>query len=139
MADVHTPKQRSKNMAAIKGRGNKSTEIKLVKFFKNHKITGWRRHYKKVCGTPDFVFLKNKLAIFVDGCFWHGCEKCNLKPATHTRFWHDKISTNKNRDKIINKKLKNDGWHIVRIWEHNIKRDNSRAFDRILLALGKYN
>jgi len=69
MTDVHTKAQRSKNMAAIRGRYNKSTELALITLFRANKINGWRRHSRHIFGTPDFVFSKNKVAIFVDGCF----------------------------------------------------------------------
>lgn len=91
MADIHTKEQRSKNMAAIKGKNNKSTEIALIKLFRINKITGWRRHIARLPGTPDFVFLKHKIAIFVDGCFWHNCPKCIVKPKQIENFGRKKF------------------------------------------------
>jgi len=125
MADVHSKKQRSKNMAAIKGKNNKSTEIALLKFFRSNKINGWRRHFARLTGTPDFIFPEQKIAIFVDGCFWHGCKRCNLRPKTHTKFWDKKISDNFKRDKLVNKLLKRKGWKVLRFWEHQIKNKST--------------
>ena len=71
MNDTFTKKKRSQIMKAVKSKGNISTEIKLIKLFKEKKIKGWRRNYK-LFGNPDFVFPKSKIALFADGCFWHG-------------------------------------------------------------------
>lgn len=132
MADVHTKTQRSKNMAAIRGYYNKSTELALIKLFRNSKIIGWRRHSRHVEGTPDFIFPKYKTAIFVDGCFWHGCPKCRTYPKTNARFWKEKIDVNRNRDKKVKKQLIRDGWKVLRFWEHEIKRNPNRVVRRIV-------
>ena len=71
MADTFTDEERSKIMWQVKSGGNKSTELKLINLFKGYRIKGWRRNYK-IYGKPDFVSPKKKVAIFVDGCFWHG-------------------------------------------------------------------
>lgn len=71
MADVFDSKKRSDIMSKVRSNNNKSTELALVKFFKENNITGWKRNYP-VKGHPDFVFLDKKIAVFVDGCFWHG-------------------------------------------------------------------
>ncbi len=105
MTDRITKEQRSRNMSAIKARGNKSTEMKVVNYFRDHGITGWKRHYKKIFGNPDFVFLNNKVVLFIDGCFWHGCPSHYYTPKTNKKFWSDKIKSNKKRDKNVNKIL----------------------------------
>lgn len=89
--DRISKQQRSINMQAVKSKGNKSTEGAFLKILKDYKIKGWRRHYKKVSGTPDFVFLNKKVAIFIDGCFWHGCKRCNSIPKTNKKFWVKKL------------------------------------------------
>ncbi|HED00406.1 MAG TPA: DNA mismatch endonuclease Vsr [Proteobacteria bacterium] len=123
MADTVTPKERSQIMAKVKGSGNKSTELKLIKFFKEYGIKGWRRKYP-LSGNPDFVIPKARLAIFVDGCFWHGCkEHCRL-PATNREYWVSKIDNNIKRDKKINKDLAGKKWFVIRIWEHELKKSN---------------
>ena len=135
MADVHSKKQRSKNMSAIKGRGNKSTEIALIKIFRSSKITGWRRNNKSLPGKPDFVFPKFKKIIFVDGCFWHGCLKCNLRPASNKEFWDNKLNLNKVRDRRKKRDLINEGWMVLRIWEHQLKKNPERTLLKILAFL----
>jgi DNA mismatch endonuclease (patch repair protein) len=71
-------------------------------------------------GRPDFVFKKQSLALFIDGCFWHGCLKCNLRPKTNIKYWAKKIQRNRNRDKIVKKQLEQEGWTVIRIWEHQL-------------------
>jgi DNA mismatch endonuclease (patch repair protein) len=123
MADTVTPKKRSQIMAKVKGSGNKSTELKLIKYFRKNSIKGWRRKYH-LAGNPDFVFPKARLAIFVDGCFWHGCsEHCRL-PATNREYWEAKIDRNLKRDKKITNELEGKKWFVIRIWEHELKKSN---------------
>ena len=122
--DKVTKTQRSRNMSAVKSRNNLSTEIRVLKLLREAKLTGWRRHYKKLRGVPDFVFPKYKIAVFVDGCFWHGCEKHRPLPRTNSAFWKEKISRNKERDKETTKTLKSKGWKVIRIWEHNLGKRN---------------
>jgi DNA mismatch endonuclease (patch repair protein) len=70
---------------------------------------------------PDFVFLKSRTAIFVDGCFWHGCPKHATKPANNRAFWRRKLSSNKKRDRVVNRTLRRSGWHVIRIWECELR------------------
>lgn len=103
-------------MQQVKSKHNISTELKLIQFFKSNSITGWRRNYN-LFGKPDFVFPSKKIAVFVDGCFWHGHNCRNLKPKSNTDYWINKILRNRNRDKLVTKTLTNEGWKVVRIWE----------------------
>jgi DNA mismatch endonuclease (patch repair protein) len=103
-------------MRQVKSSRNKTTEIKLILFFKAQAINGWRRNYK-LFGKPDFVFLKNKTAIFVDGCFWHGHNCRNTKPKDNKDYWTAKIKRNKKRDKEVSNYLINRGWKVIRLWE----------------------
>jgi DNA mismatch endonuclease (patch repair protein) len=131
MPDVFTKAKRSEVMSRIRGRGNKNTELALVKLFRRHKITGWRRH-PKIFGKPDFVFPKFKLAVFVDGCFWHGCPKHATKAATNRAFWKNKFARNQARDRIVNRTLRRLGWTVLRIWQHELSRKNETcSFRRI--------
>ena len=116
MADVFTTEQRSQVMRQVKSSRNKSTEIKLIGFFKANHITGWRRNFK-LFGKPDFVFPKTKQAVFVDGCFWHGHDCRNTKPKDNKNYWTQKIKRNKQRDKEVTKHLKQNGWTVTRFWE----------------------
>ena len=97
MADVFTKKKRSQVMAAIRSRGNKDTEVKLAAILRASGITGWRRH-QALPGRPDFAFRRERLAIFVDGCFWHGCPKHGRKPTSNRTYWLPKLRRNRERD-----------------------------------------
>lgn len=119
--DKISKEQRSKNMSAIRSTGNKTTELKIIKIFKDYKITGWRRHKKGVFGSPDFIFPKLKVVLFVDGCFWHGCKKHCKMPKTNKKYWTSKIERNKQRDKEVNRYYKKEGWKVVRVWEHDLR------------------
>src|SRR6266850_3377574 len=97
MPDVFTKAKRSEVMSRIRGRGNKDTELALAKLFRAHSFGGWRRS-QPVFGKPDFIFPKLKLAVFVDGCFWHGCPRHATKPKNNRAFWRRKLSSNTARD-----------------------------------------
>ena len=118
---MQTTKIRSKNMKAIRSKGNKSTELKLVELFRENKITGWRRHLP-LPGKPDFTFRKEKLTLFVDGCFWHRCPKCYREPKTNVDFWKNKIEKNVRRDRTVTNELKQAGWSVIRLWECQLKK-----------------
>jgi DNA mismatch endonuclease, patch repair protein len=135
MTDVHTKEKRSRNMAAIRGNRNESTEMTLVKVFRSKKIKGWKRNNKKVSGKPDFVFAKQRLAVFVDGCFWHGCPKHFIVPKTKRFFWKNKITRNKERDKEVNFILKKSDWKVLRIWEHEIKKNPEKSLQKVVASL----
>ena len=119
---IPTTPQRSRIMSAIRSRGNKSTERRLIEIMRWHKITGWRRGWL-LPGKPDFVFPKYKLAVFVDGCFWHGCPRCYLEPKKNTEFWREKIRRNTLRDRRNKRSLKAKGRNVLRFWEHSLKSD----------------
>ena len=119
MSDVFSSAKRSEVMGRIRGRGNRSTELALVKILKGDRITGWRRH-QPIVGRPDFVFRKRKVAIFVDGCFWHGCPHCYVAPRQNSGFWSLKLGANRRRDRIVNAELRASGWRVIRIWEHQL-------------------
>ncbi len=113
--------KRSETMSAIRGKNNKSTELKLRMAFVRNGIKGWRLNYKKLPGTPDFYFENKKLAIFVDGCFWHGCPKCGHIPKTRSAFWEAKINRTIERDRKKSNDLKKLGIRSIRFWEHELK------------------
>jgi DNA mismatch endonuclease (patch repair protein) len=121
MADVFSKSKRSDVMSRIRGRGNKETEQVLASLLRAHRITGWRRH-QAVFGKPDFVFRANKLAIFVDGCFWHMCPKHANIPANNRDFWKNKLEGNKKRDQLVSRILRRAGWRVIRIWEHELRK-----------------
>lgn len=133
MADVFTKKKRSQVMAAIRSKGNKATELKLVAIFRAAGITGWRRH-QPLPGKPDFVFRRERLAVFVDGCFWHGCRWHCRMPKSRIGFWNPKIARNKERDRFVRSLLRKEGWRLLRIWEHSLS-DPVRVLKKIKAAL----
>ena len=120
--DTVSTQERSRIMSKVKARDNKSTELKLIKLFKDYGIKGWRRNYP-LKGKPDFVFPKSRLIIFVDGCFWHGChEHCRI-PESNRDYWVAKINRNKKRDRLISKELRGKNWTVIRVWEHELKKN----------------
>lgn len=120
MADIWSKKKRSEVMAMIRSRGNKDTELKLVAILKAGRITGWRRH-QRIWGNPDFIFRRARVAIFVDGCFWHGCRWHCRMPKSRQSFWTPKMARNKARDRDVGRNLRIKGWRVVRIWEHTLR------------------
>ena len=146
MPDVFTKAKRSEVMSRIRGRGNKDTELALAKLFRRHRITGWRRHKeigksesrnRKFKVRPDFVFSKLRLAVFVDGCFWHGCPRHGTQPKANRAFWKRKFARNIARDRQVNRTLHSQDWRVFRIWEHELARKNeTRLLRRIQRALG---
>ncbi len=138
--DKVSPAERSRIMAQVRSRGNKSTELKLIALLRANKLSGWRRNYP-LTGKPDFVYPRHRLALFVDGCFWHGCSKHCRLPATNKKYWIDKIERNKRRDRKTSKALREKGWMVIRIWEHELKSEASfkRKLRRIQKALKSVN
>jgi DNA mismatch endonuclease (patch repair protein) len=111
---------RSRMMASVKSSGNRSTEVFMAALMRRNGITGWRRNYV-LFGKPDFVFDDYKVAIFVDGCFWHGCPWHCRKPQSNVEYWNEKIARNKTRDKQVTTRLTSEGWTVIRVWEHSLK------------------
>ena len=124
MADIFDKDKRSEIMKKVRSKNNKSTELKLIQIFKENNIHGWRRNYK-VKGHPDFVFLSRKIAIFVDGCFWHGHDCRNTKPKDNQEYWDKKRERNMKHDKEITEYFENRGWTVIRIWECELKNKKS--------------
>lgn len=136
MSDVFDKEKRSDIMRQVKSKKNKSTELRLIEIFKQNGIKGWKRNYP-VKGHPDFVFLKQKIAIFVDGCFWHGHDCRNTRPADHQEYWQKKRERNIKHDKEVNAMFESRGWTVLRIWECELKRKNEEALmKRIENCLG---
>ena len=164
MGDVFSTTKRSEVMSLIRGRGNKDTELRMIALMRAHGITGWRRHVPltlKVGGPkskvqssmkrrvgratgrvrPDFVFRREKVVVFVDGCFWHGCPKPKHAPLPKNRaeWWAAKLAGNKARDRLVTRTLRAKGWRVVRVWEcalakkhwHRIARQLTRALGRL--------
>jgi DNA mismatch endonuclease (patch repair protein) len=118
--DKVSPETRSQVMARVKSKGNRSTEWRLRACLIRAGIRGWQVNRKDVLGSPDFVFADKRLAVFTDGCFWHGCPRCKKIPASNREYWTKKIDRNRRRDEATRITLKALGWTVVRIWEHEL-------------------
>jgi len=121
MADIFSKAQRSALMAKVRSRGNRSTEQRLIRLMRAARITGWRRNFP-LPGHPDFVFAAGRVAVFVDGCFWHGCPRHGRQPKANAAFWRKKIARNRERDREVSRDLRRRGWNVLRIWEHALDR-----------------
>jgi DNA mismatch endonuclease (patch repair protein) len=135
--DTLSKSERSKLMARVRSFGNKTTEILIIRLFREHRIKGWRRR-RKLLGNPDFLFPRQKLAVFIDGCFWHGCPRCYRRPNSNKLYWDSKRLRNRRRDRFVARELRRSGWSVLRIWEHNLKRCPRACIKRINFALAKH-
>ena len=136
MPDVFTQAKRSEVMSRIRARGNRDTELRMIALFREYGVTGWRRN-AGVFGKPDFVFPREKIAVFVDGCFWHrhpGC-KFAYTPKSRLKFWLRKFESNVARDKTVMRELRNTGWQILRIWECELHRAQWPKITRRIVRL----
>ena len=128
-------KKRSKMMRAVKGQGNKTTERRFRSALISSGSRGWIVRPRDIVGKPDFYFPALQIAVFVDGCFWHGCPKCGHVPKTNTRFWRAKIQKNQSRDKKITNELKGQGIAVLRFWEHEILSDLKNCTSQLVQKL----
>jgi DNA mismatch endonuclease (patch repair protein) len=130
----HVSKEvRSKIMATVRSTGGRTTELALGRLLWAAGLRGYRKQWP-VAGKPDFAWPALKIAVFVDGCFWHGCTRCKYLPRTHTKFWRDKIETNQRRDRRVSQRLRRAGWTVIRVRECAVFRAGtlrriSRALD----------
>ena len=134
MADVFDKRKRSDIMKHVLSNGNKSPALKLIEIFKTNGITGWRRHYS-VIGHPDFVFLNHRIAVFVDGCFWHGHDCRNTRPSENAEYWEKKRFRNIAHDIEITKRFEQRDWTVIRIWECELKMKNREVLVKKLKAI----
>ena len=135
MADIWSKRKRSEVMSLVRSHGNKATELRLIEIFRAQRILGWRRK-QNLHGRPDFVFKKERVCVFVDGCFWHSCPKHATFPTTRRDFWAEKLAANRVRDRRVDRALRCKGWKVIRIWEHDLKpRRAGRTVARIERAL----
>ncbi len=109
-------------MRAVKNRRVKSTELALRARLAAAGISGWRMYDFELPGTPDFVFPAARVAIYVDGCFWHGCPRCYRRPHSSQAYWDQKVSLNRCRDARVNRAMRRLGWIVRHIWEHDLRR-----------------
>lgn len=129
MSDVLTKSQRSNCMSRIKDRDTKP-ELQLRRALWARGLR-YRLRYK-LEGKPDMVLVTHKIAIFVDGCFWHGCPEHYREPRTRSEFWRAKIDRNKLRDDEVNRLLSSKGWRVLRFWEHTVQSSAAMCADEVL-------
>ncbi len=122
---------RSQLMARVRAKGNRTTEVLMAELLRSSGLNGWRRHLK-LAGKPDFAWPQFQVALFVDGCFWHGhdCGK-NINPKTNAREWRNKITNNARRDRKIVRELRKNGWSVIRIWECKLKKQPQKSLQCI--------
>ena len=130
MTDIFTPEKRSWVMSRIRSRDTK-IEKSMASLLRKNKIR--YRRFPRVFGSPDFV-VEKKLLVFCDGDFWHGYGY-GKKKRPRKKFWRDKIERNMGRDRKVTRKLRADGWSVVRLWEHDIERRPQSCIERIRKSL----
>jgi DNA mismatch endonuclease (patch repair protein) len=133
VTDCFNPEKRSRVMSRIRSHGNYTTELRFIRIMRAYKIAGWRRR-SKLLGRPDFVFTRQKVAVFIDGDFWHGNPKKFRLPKSNCDYWQQKIEGNRARDRAVNKALKQEGWRVLRIWESSLK-DEEAVISRLQMLL----
>lgn len=136
MVDTVSKDVRSQVMRCIPSGGTKPEVAMRLALVRNG-IKGWQMHCIELSGKPDFIFKKKRLAIFIDGCFWHGCVDCYRGPKSNKRYWNDKLRLNKARDRKNSKILLSQGWRILRLWEHQVRKATDDCIGEIkkLLSL----
>jgi len=125
----------SRVMSANRGK-NTSPELELRRELRDRGLRGYRLHRREVPGRPDVSFGPERLAVFVNGCFWHRCPKCQLPlPRTHIEFWERKFDANQRRDVAKRSALRRAGWKVLTLWECEIRGSPAKSADRVLAAL----
>ncbi len=126
--------QRSELMSSVRSTGNRSTESRVQAALVRRGLRGWVKHASGVPGRPDFYFPRFRLVLFVDGCFWHACPHCARRvPASRSAFWRRKIHENHVRDRRVRDRLRRNGFHVLRVWEHEVR--SGLWLDRLLRKL----
>ena len=132
MTDNHTVSQRRKNMQAIKSI-SKLEEIVAKELWRNG--IRYRRNVKTLFGKPDIAIKKYKIVIFIDSCFWHCCPIHGNMPKSNLDYWENKLSRNKKRDEEVTSYYIEKGWHILRIWEHEVKKELDLTIQKIIRGI----
>lgn len=131
--DNLTPEQRRKNMQNIRA-VNTKPELLIAKELRKRNIY-FARNVKTILGKPDFVFRRKKVVVFIDSDFWHGHPRRCIMPKSNLSYWQSKIEKNRQRDKAVNKQLKSMGWHVIRIWEYDVKKNIGKSVKKIISAI----
>ena len=126
---------RSENMRAIRSRGNRTTEKRLRALLAQGRFRDWTTRPVREIGSPDFTFPKARVAIFVDGCFWHSCPRCGHVPKTNVEYWSAKIARNRRRDRAMSRAARERGYRVIRLWECQLRKAPKACLGRIQRAL----
>lgn len=129
--DTVTPEKRSEIMRAIKGKNTKP-EIRLRQSLAARRVYGFELHAEDLPGKPDFAFRFHRVAVFVEGCFWHGCPRHYKAPKTNKKFWGKKIADNVARDSKNENKLRVMGWSVLRFWECDVHKRLSACAELVM-------
>lgn len=129
MTDTRTPEQRRRIMAAVRS-GDTTPELRLRKALYATGVRGWRCHYRRAPGKPDLAWPARRVAVFVDGAFWHG-HPSRHRPGRSGDYWDKKIARNVERDRQVDRELEGLGWVVVRIWDFEIQRDLEAVVERV--------
>lgn len=130
LLDNVSKEKRSKIMSSIKGK-NTRPEIAVRKILWTRGLR-YRIHDRTVFGTPDISNKSRRFAVFVDGCFWHGCPRCYKEPRSNVSYWQEKIIRNKKRRTLVKKVLKRRGWKIFEFWEHQVYNDPEKIATKVI-------
>lgn len=131
--DNLTPEQRRRNMQNIRSAGTRPERLIASELRKRNVY--FAKNVKTITGKPDFAFRRKRIVVFIDSDFWHGHPKRCVMPKSNYDYWNIKITNNRKRDKLVTKMLKNDGWKVIRLWEHDIKKNLAGCVDIILDAI----
>jgi len=121
-------------MSSIKSKETKF-ELLFIANLKKNTRKSFKTNVSEIRGKPDIVYVKYNLCIFLDSDFWHGWQYTRWKHKLKTDFWFNKIESNKRRDKQVTAYLRRNGWIVLRLWEHNIKKDIQKEIDKILAII----
>lgn len=122
-------------MAAVRSK-NTSPEVILRRALFAAGLRGWRCHYRRAPGTPDIAFVRRRVAVFIDGAFWHG-HPSRHRPGRSGAYWDEKIARNVERDRRVDEELRSEGWVVLRFWDFDVRKDLATVVDRIAAALDR--
>lgn len=129
--DKFRPEVRSRIMSAVRSHGNRTTEKRLRAHLVRAGIRGWKVQPSGLTGAPDFAFFEHRLAVFVDGAFWHGSPEFTRFPKSRVSFWREKIERNRQRDQGVNRTLRQSGWSVLRLWDYELEHDPTAVLNKL--------
>jgi len=134
MADAFSKAERSEIMRRVKSRDT-TPELTLRRLLWSAGVRGYRLNREDLPGRPDLVISRVRIAIFVDGCFWHGCPRCYRRPSSNRSYWDLKVKRNMRRDRVQREQLRRLGWKVIRLWEHEVAKQPERCAIKVLKAI----